>query len=370
MRDGDGVAASDGTDTAGEFSPPPEWSGPSADPNDEQFGDAVEPATLDDLDEFGAVIVGEPYDGAVIGRRGAAEAPAAIRESLAAAKTHHVDQGPISVAGDPADEDGENVPNERVHGPTGPGVGLGDLGDVAALRTDSGANGDEPAVAAVQEQVRAVTADLYGRGVVPVFLGGDNSLTYSNAAPLLERGSLGVLSFDAHLDCREVREGVGPTSGTPYRQLFADGLDELAVVGARNFETSTAYHDFLHERGGRVFAPAEVADDPIDVMDDAIASLGDVDAIYVSVDVDVLDAAAAPGVSAPTPGGLSTRELYRLLEHVATHGRVAGFEVVECAPPLDESGRTVDAAARAVAHFLASLAAPKGRHSRRGALDG
>jgi formimidoylglutamase len=368
MRDGDGAAAGDGTDAAdGPFSPPPEWSGPSDDPNDEQFGDAVERANVDDLDEFGAVIVGEPYDGGVVGRRGAAEGPAAIRESLAATKTHHVDLGPVSVAGDSADGVGRNVPNRRIHGPTGPGVGLGDLGDIDLPGDDTA---DEPSAAAVQERVGEVTDRLYGRGVVPVFLGGDNSLTYSNAAPLLERGSLGVLSFDAHLDCREVRDGVGPTSGTPYRQLFADGLDELAVVGARNFETSTAYHDYLHERGGRVFAPAEVAADPVDAMDDAIASLGDVDAIYVSVDVDVLDAAAAPGVSAPTPGGLTTRELYRLLEHVATHGRVAGFEVVECAPPLDERGRTVDAAARAVAHFLATLAAPKGRHSRRGALDG
>ncbi|WP_436909534.1 formimidoylglutamase [Halosimplex marinum] len=344
---------------------PPGWTGPSADPNDEQFGHVVEPAELDALDEYGAVFVGEPYDGAVIGRRGAAEGPAAIRESLAAAKTHHVDVGPVSVAGDPADADGENVPHERVHGPTGPAVGLGDLGDVVLPDSDA-----ELSVAAVQERVRAVTERLYGRGVVPVFLGGDNSLTYPNAAPLLDGGSLGAISFDAHLDCRQIRDGTGPTSGTPYRQLFAEGLDELAVVGARNFETATAYHDFLHEQGGRVFTPADVADDPIDAMDDAIASLGDVDAIYVSVDLDVLDAAAAPGVSAPTPGGLSTRELYRLLEHVATHGRVAGFEAVECAPPLEEGGRTADAAARAVAHFLASLAAPKGRHSRRGALDG
>ncbi|ELZ20279.1 formimidoylglutamase [Halosimplex carlsbadense 2-9-1] len=353
MRDGEAGAAA--------FSPPPEWSGPSDDPNDEQLGDAVERASLEDLHAFDAVLVGEPYDGGVIGRRGAADGPAAIRESLAAAKTHHVDVGPVA-----RDERRRGTPGHD-HGSTGQSLALGDLGDVALPDQTEGGG---PDVASTQERVREVTSDLYGRGAVPVFLGGDNSLTYPNAAPLLDRGSLGAISFDAHLDCREVRNGTGPTSGTPYRQLFADGLDELAVVGARNFETSTAYHDFLHEQGGRVFTPAEVAADPIDAMDDAIASLGDVDAIYVSVDVDVLDAAAAPGVSAPTPGGLLTRELYRLLEHVATHGRVASFEVVECAPSLDEGGRTVDAAARALAHFLASLAAPKGRHSRTGALDG
>ncbi|WP_123538333.1 formimidoylglutamase [Halosimplex salinum] len=365
-----------GVDAASDrLTDPPDWVGPSDDPDDAQFGHVVEQTTVDDLDEYGVVIVGEPYDGAVIGRRGAAEGPAAIRESLAATKTHHVDLGPISLAGKRADEDGENVASERIHGPTGSGGSIADLGDVV-LPVDGERHGDDgsgedsdPSVERVQERVREVTRELYGRGTVPVFLGGDNSLTYPNAAPLLDRGSLGVISFDAHLDCRAVGEA-GPTSGTPYRQLHEAGLDEMVVLGARNFETSTAYHDYLHEHGGRVFTPADVAEAPIDVIDDAIASLGDVDAIYVSVDLDVLDATAAPGVSAPTPGGLTTRELYRLLEHVAVHGRVAGFEVVECAPPLDRDGRTVDAATRAVAHFFASLAAPKGRHSRRGALDG
>jgi len=348
------------------LTPPPEWVGPSSDPNDEQFGDVVAPATLDTAGECGVVFVGEPYDGAVIGRSGAAEGPTAIRESLAATKTHHVDQGPISVAGNRTDEDGAGTAEERIHGSTGSGAALGDLGDVTI---PDGDGDDRPSVERVQERVREVTTRIYDQETVPVFLGGDNSLTYPNAAPLLEQGSVGVISFDAHLDCREVRE-TGPTSGTPYRQLHEAGLDSLVVLGARNFETSTAYHDYLHEQGGRVFTPADVAESPVDAMASSIASTGDVDAIYVSVDVDVLDAAAAPGVSAPTPGGLSTRELYRLLEHVAVHGRVVGFEVVECAPPLDRDGRTVDAASRAVAHFLASLAAPKGRHSRTGALDG
>jgi formiminoglutamase len=381
----------------GPIGDPPEWTGPSDDPNDEQFGDVVESAALDNVADYDVIIAGEPYDGAVIGRRGAAEGPGAIRKSLAATKTHHVDLGPIAVAdGSAGDREngagtgekrGRDSARERSRDPEGRSLGIADLGDVRLPAVDGGPASEgnsttdseahpvddrdrEPSVEAVQERVRSAASELYGRGAVPVFLGGDNSLTYANVAPLLERGSVGVLSFDAHLDCRQVRAGVGPTSGTPYRQLHDEGLDALAVLGARHFETSTAYHDYLHDQGGRAYTPAEVTADPVDAADEAIASLGDVDAIYVSVDVDVLDSAAAPGVSAPTPGGLSTRELYRLLDHVATRGRVAGFEVVECAPPLDRDDLTVDAAARAVAHFLASLAAPTGRHSRRGALDG
>jgi formiminoglutamase len=87
--------------------------------------------------------------------------------------------------------------------------------------------------------------------------------------------------------------------------------------------------------------------------DRALEAVGDVDALYVSVDLDVLDAAAAPAVSAPTPGGLTSRELYRMLRLVAADERVAGFEVVECAPPLSDGDRTAKAGARAVAHFLA-----------------
>jgi arginase family enzyme len=58
-------------------------------------------------------------------------------------------------------------------------------------------------------------------------------------------------------------------------------------------------------------------------------------------------------VSAPTPGGITTRECFRLCSRFAREERLAGFEVVECAPPLDREGRTVDAAARTVAHVLA-----------------
>jgi len=329
---------------------PSPWRGPSSDPRDQQFGHVVAPATPDAASEYDVAIVGEPYDGAVIGRPGAAAGPEAIRDSLAATKTHHVEAGPVaSGRGDRDDE------SDQSHHHDGPGahVGICDLGDVVLPEGD-------PPVSVVQERLRGVARQVHDSEALPVFLGGDNSVTYPNAAPLLEQGSLGILSFDAHLDCRAVPAD-GPTSGTPYRQLHEDGLDALAVLGARDFETSTAYHDYLHEQGGRVFTPTELVSAPIDALDDAIASLGDVDAIYVSVDVDVLDAAAAPGVSAPTPGGLSTRELYRLLDHVAAHGRIAGFEVVECAPPLDRDGRTVDAAARAVAHFLASLASPTGR---------
>ncbi|WP_458207293.1 formimidoylglutamase [Haladaptatus sp. NG-SE-30] len=297
-----------------------EWVGTSTDPNDEQFGDVVTSTDLDTAAEFDATLVGEPYDGAVIGRKGARDGPAAIRDALDGTKSHHFDAGPVEA--------------------------IGDLGDVTGLgATDS--------VEKAQSGVRDIVATVHEQDTFPVFLGGDNSLTYPNAEPLMDGGSLGVINFDAHLDVREVRGD--PTSGTPYRQLFDAGLDSYACVGARHFETSTAYADFVRERDGEIVTAEEVGDDSVSAIDTALSAMSDVDSIYVSVDLDVLDATAAPGVSAPTPGGITTRELFRMLRLTASDDRVAGFEVVECAPDLDRESFTSNAGARAVAHFLAAL---------------
>lgn len=300
-----------------------DWTGQSDDPNDEQFGNVVEWCDLADLDDYDTVLVGEPYDGAIIGRSGAAEGPAAIRAALAGVKTHHFDAGPVT--------------------------SVGDFGDIAV---------PDGSTCEVQETIHEATRRIYDSSALPVFLGGDNSLTFPNAAPLLDGGSLGCINFDAHLDVREVRGDA--TSGTPYRQLFESGLEAYACVGARHFETSTTYHDYIRERGGEVVTAEEVGDDPIAAVDRALDTMTGVDQVYVSLDVDVLDAAEAPGVSAPTPAGVSTRELFRMLRLATGDDRLGGFEVVECAPPLDRADRTVRAAARAIAHCLSARVARGG----------
>jgi len=305
------------------------WSGHSDDPNDEQFGDVVAETDLDDASAFEAVLVGEPYDGGVLGRPGAREGPAALRASLAGVETHHFDAGPVR--------------------------SMADLGDVATL-VDG--DGDRP-VSDVQSAVREATAAVHDADAFPVFLGGDNSLTVANAGPLLADRSLGVVNFDAHLDVREPRGDA--SSGTPYRQLHEAGLSAYACVGARHFETSTAYHEYLRERGGTIVTAGLAGTDPLAAAERALDSMAGVDAVYLSLDLDVLDATAAPGVSAPTPGGLSTRELFAALHRVAVDDRVVGFEVVECAPRLDRDGLTAEAGARAIAHVLSARLGEEGR---------
>lgn len=168
-----------------------------------------------------------------------------------------------------------------------------------------------------------------------------------------EAGSVGVVSLDARLDCRPVDDR--PTNRTGYRELFEAGLDALAVLGARHFESSTTEAEYLRDGDGMVVTAEEVGDDPVEAADRALGAMEDVEQIYVSIDLSVLDSAAAPAVSDPAPGGLSTRELFRVVRLLASDDRIAGFELVEAVPALDRDGRTVDAAARTVAHAVATV---------------
>ncbi|MFB6197259.1 MAG: formimidoylglutamase, partial [Halobacteriaceae archaeon] len=298
---------------------PREWSGVSEDPRDEQFGDVIQGIHMNGIDEFAAVLVGEPYDGGVIGRKGARRGPSAIRDALATLKTNHFSHGKIR--------------------------NIGDLGDIDM-------SADDTDVAGVQEVVKKVAEKVHRRDVTPIFIGGDNSLSYPNASPLLDR-SLGVINLDAHLDCREVRSDAGPTSGTPYRQLLEEGLDQYIVLGARHFETTRQYQEYAEERGGKIIMANEMRENWKMVLNSIEDALTEMDHVHFSIDMDVLDASCGPGVSAPTPGGITSRELFDIVHRVAATIPISSFEVVECAPKYDESNLTARAAASSIGHFLA-----------------
>lgn len=296
------------------------WIGPSSDPNDVQIGDRVYPASMADGPDAEVVLVGEPYDGAVVSRTGASNGPGALRSELAGTKAHRFD--------------GAGVPE------------IADLGDIDV----------EPGpVQAVHDQLETVTRAVHDLDAFPVFLGGDNSVSVPNIGPLVDDGSTAVINFDAHLDCREVHDE--PTSGTPYRQLFERGLESYQVVGARHFETSKPYVEYVRDQGGTIYTADEVGDRGTEILDEILDSVAGYDNLYVNVDIDVLDASIATGVSAPTPGGLTSRELNSLLYELGSQADLDGAEFVECAPPLDRTNRTVLAASRAIAHLLAGYGA-------------
>lgn len=271
-------------------------------------------------------LFGVPFDAAVIGRRGAAKGPDAIRAEMAILKPYAFGRG----AFDPQ---------------------VVDWGNIEVTEVD---------VPGTHELVRETAGVVLTSGQIPLALGGDHSITFPLVqAQAAANGKIGVINLDAHLDIREVHEG-RITSGTPFGRLLEAGHvapENLVEVGLRDFSTSPYYGGKAEERGIGVVTAAEAREGGIvDVMEDAVKRASRrTRGVYLSVDMDVLDQAHGPGVSAPTPDGLSTSELLLAVKTVAASGKLLGADVVELAPPYDEGGRTARAAAFTVMTLLAGL---------------
>lgn len=250
-------------------------------------------------------LLGLPYDGAVIGRKGAREGPAAIRRALGKLKP----QAPMRWL---------------------------DLGDARMPE------GPREASEVAREAMRAAVRT----GAFPVALGGDHSLTYGLVRGVVDEvGPVAVVNLDAHLD---VRVADPPNSGTSFRRLVDDKVVEpsqIVEAGIRPYANSVEYLDWA-KRVGITVATVDTMDLLWDKM--SLTRLP----VYLSLDMDVLDETAAPGVSAPTPGGLTTTQLFAILRRLAP--RLVAMDVVETSPPLDHDERTSRAAAWSVLHAVSA----------------
>lgn len=235
---------------------------------------------------------------------------------------------------------------------------LGDL-DLAAL-----ANEDAQAMlaAAVAEIESAPMIDR--RPDLLVVLGGDNSVTRpAMAASVRDLSRAGLLTLDAHHDVRGFH--AGPTNGTPVRGLIDDGLPGGAVVqiGIGMFTNSPVYRRYCDERGITVVTVSQARVERVGAcVQHHLDRLAEsVDEIYVDLDVDVLDAAFAPGCPGARPGGLHPDELLAAAYAAGRHPKVVAVDIVEVDAQADVGGITVDVAAQcllAAAAGLAGRAAP------------
>jgi formiminoglutamase len=222
--------------------------------------------------------------------------------------------------------------------------------------------GDLPVSAlAGHELLRAITSgleELPPAGLV-VLVGGDNALTRPAAGvllPDLRRGAL--LTLDAHHDVRELH--AGPTNGTPVRGLLQDGLPggQVVQVGLGALTNSRAYRTWCDERGITVVTASAARRRGVgEVVRSALDQLAArADAVYVDLDVDVVDSSQAPGCPGGRPGGLAAWELLDAAAEAGRHPALVAVDVVEV-DALADAGRTVDLAAACLLRVAAGFAA-------------
>ncbi|HZD18711.1 MAG TPA: agmatinase [Actinomycetota bacterium] len=283
---------------------------------------------LDEVERADVAILGIPFDSGVTYRPGARFGPIAIRNASRLLRAYHpaLDVQPFAT--------------QQVV----------DAGDVTCNPFSI-----EEAIG----QIEAHATSLGGVGHL-VCLGGDHTV----ALPLLRaararRGPVALVHFDAHLDTWDTYFGASYTHGTPFRRAWEEGLllEERSVhVGIRGplFSPSDLVDDASF--GFRIVTSYDVLSDGIEGIRERIrARVGEVP-VYLSIDIDALDPAFAPGTGTPEAGGMTSREMLGILRGLRGLDLV-GADLVEVAPPYDHADITATAAAHVVYELVSLFAA-------------
>jgi agmatinase len=283
-----------------------------------------------------AVIVGMPYDGLATFRGGATRrAPQEIRKYSLLFGRYNFDWD-LDVA--------EHL-------------AIADAGDIDVVPGDNARS-----YARFEERLAAIL----GRGAVPLSLGGDHGITFPAVAAVARHAPepLGLVVFDTHLDLSEALDGDRLTRASPILRISElPGVDpkRIAIIGARGPRNLPEWTPLYRRLGISVFPMEEVERDGIEAVTEKARAVANADGarLYVSVDIDGVDPAFAPGTNSPEPGGLTAREIIRGVRIAARDG-FAGFDLVEVSPDFDTvSGTTSVLAARLVAEALCCLAAKR-----------
>jgi agmatinase len=231
--------------------------------------------------------------------------------------------------------------------------------------------GDANVVPAALERGHAMifrkVLEVGASGAIPIILGGDHSITWPAAsaiAQLRHPQSIGIVHFDAHADTANEDYGVLSGHGTPMRRLIESGAvagRNFVQVGLRGYWPPPEVFDWMKANGLRWHFMREIEERGAEaVVDDAIAeALDGPDAIYLSIDIDVLDPGMAPGTGTPEPGGMLTRELLRAVRRIVGRVELAAMDIVEVAPAYDSAEITAMAAHRCALEAISALAVKK-----------
>jgi guanidinopropionase len=208
------------------------------------------------------------------------------------------------------------------------------------------------------EEIEAFYRKVHAAGVRPVSAGGDHSITYPIFKAIAADAPIGMVHIDAHTDTWGEFFGSKFTHGAPFRLAVEDGLldphrtIQIGIRGGQNFMDGI---EFSQSRGMRVVFIEEFASLGVErIIDEARKVVGD-GPTYISFDVDGLDPVYAPGTGTPEIGGISTLEAQRLLRGLRGLNLIGG-DVVEVAPPYDQTGNTALVGATLMFEILCLIA--------------
>ena len=227
-----------------------------------------------------------------------------------------------------------------------------DYGDAAVLPAD-------PVRSAAA--IRQTVGEVLDAGLIPIVLGGDHSIAEPDiAACAAKHGPVGLVHFDTHTDTGKKVFGRELSHGTPMYRLVESGAVDpkrYVQIGIRGYWPGEEEFAWQAQRGITSFFMHQVRDDGIDsVLERALAIVG-AGPVFLSVDIDVLDPAYAPGTGTPEPGGMTSVELLKAVRVVAERLELVGADLVEVIPTaVGSADITALVAERIVREILTGIA--------------
>ncbi len=277
---------------------------------------------------------GVPYDVRAI-NSDATNAPAALR-GRSQRFTAHMDRYDFDLGG-------------TLFGATG--ASIVDVGDVP---------GDPLDIAGNANRSTEAISTLLAQGAIPIILGGDDSVPPFAVAAYKEHGPINVIQIDAHIDFRDEVRGIrNGYSSTVRRITEMPWVSKVFQVGMRG--TGSAYPSDFDDSlaaGNVIIRADDIHEHGVNYLLDQLPGG---QRYFITMDVDGLDPAIAPGTSAPLPGGLTWSQAAALFRGVASRGSFAGMDVVEHFPSLDLGWRTSDTVTRLILNAIGTAARNRSR---------
>ena len=275
------------------------------------------------------------------GYRGAAYGPLAVRSGRVYLGTGFV-----------------NMPNMHAMVSAFNELTIVDYGDIAV---------DQLSIERRLEHIISKVHEVAAAGAIPMIVGGDHSLMYPDVAGVVRHygvGKVGVVHFDAHYDAGRGSSHL-LSHGQPVRRLFDEGIvpgKNFIQIGLRGYWPDAEAFEWMREEGLRYHPMAEIEKNGWEATMDRVLKEALEDGpeyIFISFDVDVLDAAYMLGTGTPEPGGLTTREVFPIVRRLCAEKNVVGFELVELNPLVDPGYTSAQNADRGLQECLTGIAMRK-----------
>jgi agmatinase len=209
------------------------------------------------------------------------------------------------------------------------------------------------------DQISRAMSHVVEHGAFPVVLGGDHSIGYPTVRGLTPwvDGNVGIIHFDRHVDTQEhdLDERMHTTPWFHATNIPNAPATNLVQIGIGGWQAPRAGVKVGRERGTTVVTVGDVEREGVEKVAEIALELAwkGAKAVYLSFDIDVIDAGFVPGTGWPEPGGLLPREALNLVRLVSEPG-LAGMELVECSPPYDHAEQTSIISARVILDCLAA----------------